>query len=97
MKSTISILILSGLFSCASNPNLLSDQARQVIVYTHPSQHNCEVIGRFTGSNDEGLLELARNQAKNSAAKKGANGIIFDDEIKNGPNWTVNAVGLKCP
>ncbi len=90
----LSLLTLLLLASCAT-PHTLTSEAMKVNVAKN-KQESCSVVGKFQGMHEEGSVDLARNQAINMAADKGAKDIYFDEEINNGSKWVVHAIGYIC-
>ena len=89
----ISILILS---SCAVSKTKLSDDGKKVkVTYTKPKK-NCNAIKTAVGENDEGILDLAINHARNIVAKEGANVLYINDKVNNSQMWRVHATGYNC-
>lgn len=88
------LLSLLTLASC-STPHTLTSEGQKVNV-AKTKQKSCSVIGKFVGKHEEGSVELARNQAVNMAAEKGATDVYFDEEVNNAKVWTVHAIGYMC-
>ncbi len=88
------IFALLLLASCSTPHTLTSDGAKVNIAKN--KQKSCSVIGKFEGKHEEGSVDLARNQAVNMAADKGATDVYFEEEINNGRKWTVHAIGYMC-
>jgi len=93
----LSLLALIGLMTlgACSTSQTLTENALQVNIAKH-KKATCSVIGKFKGSDEKGSVELARNQAVNMAASKGATDVYFDEEINNGSKWVVHAIGYIC-
>lgn len=89
----LGLLFLSGCSQVSKTE--LSQEAEEVRILNRVSD-NCRVHGQFTGVNSSGSLELAKTHAINQAARKGANAIIFEQQIKNGAEWRVLATGYRC-
>ncbi|GAB4406260.1 MAG: hypothetical protein OHK0056_04850 [Bacteriovoracaceae bacterium] len=97
MKKLACIAAMVLISGCAgTSKEELSPEARNVKVYPNRRGLQCDVVGKVVGENDEGSVELARNHARNLEAKKGANGIVFDEEIQNGKNWKVYSTSFLC-
>ena len=94
MIAHFGLMALLTLSAC-STPHTLSTEAMNVKVAKNKPK-TCAVVGKFQGKHDEGSVELARNQALNLAAEKGATDIYFDEEINNGKKWVVHAIGYMC-
>lgn len=88
------VILLLSLYSCGTS-HTLSDEASNINVAKNRPK-NCSVVGKFKGTHKEGSVELARNQARNMASKKGATDSYFDEEINNGSSWVVHATGFMC-
>jgi len=95
MKILSSLILLATLASCSTSTTQLSDSGKNVRVYPNRRGLQCEVVGKVVGENKEGSVELARNHARNLAGEKGADGIVFDEEIQNGSNWKVHSTAFK--
>lgn len=97
MKKLICIAALTLISACAgTSKEQLSQEGASVKVYPNRRGLQCDVVGKVVGENTEGSVELARNHARNLAAQKGANAIVFDEEIQNGKNWKVFSTSFKC-
>ncbi len=94
MKKIVPLMILLGLSACSTPHTLTSDAMNVKIAKNKPK--GCSVIGKFQGMHEEGSVDLARNQAVNMAAKKGATDVYFNEEINNGQKWVVHATGYIC-
>lgn len=86
---TVSFFVVS----CASN--VLSEKGKKVEVITK-AQDGCTAVGKIVGKHKDGILELAKNMARNEAADLGANSIVFNEEITNGKERVVNATAYIC-
>jgi len=93
----LSLLALIGLITLGScsTAHTLTAEGLKVNIAKH-KKTTCSVIGKFKGSDEKGSVELARNQAVNMAAGKGATDVYFDEEINNGSKWVVHAIGYIC-
>lgn len=92
MKYLILVIMLAG---CASNPNQLSEKAKDLEVYqTKPT--DCKVAGRVVGEHQQGSKELALNHALNQAADLKATGIFVNQEVPNGSIMKVHATAYQC-
>lgn len=92
--SLLTLIALTTLGAC-STPHQLTAAGLKVNIAKHKKE-SCSVIGKFKGTDEKGSVELARNQAVNMAADKGATDVYFDEEINNGSNWVVHAIGYIC-
>ena len=93
---TYSLLALTLFTSCAVSKTKLSDDGMKVKVsYTKPKK-NCNAVKTVVGINEEGVLDLALNHARNLVAKEGANLLYVNDKVNNSKGWQVHATGYKC-
>lgn len=92
--SLLALLALTTLGAC-STPHALTAEGLKVKIAKH-KKTKCSVIGKFKGTDEKGSVELARNQAVNMAADKGATNVYFDEEVNNGSKWVVQAIGYIC-
>jgi hypothetical protein len=90
------LIIMALLFSaCSSNKGQLNAHGMNVKVLGKKSR-KCDVVGKVKGINEEGSVELARNDARNLVGDKGGNAVFFNEEVNNGQNWHVMATGYRC-
>ena len=96
MIKIIMLIMITSLFACSSTK--LNDSGRKVkIEHKRSLSKKCEVMGKVVGKSSEGLFQLAKNSARNQAASKGANTIVFNEEIANGKNKVIHATIYNCP
>ncbi len=93
MKSIFFLVVLAA---CASNPATLSEQGREVQVLASKPATECTVMGKVVGENQQGSADLARNHARNLAAKLRANAIFITQEVPNGQTTQVFATAYQC-
>ncbi len=92
MKVLILLVIVA---SCASQPGVLTEKAKDLEVYaTKPA--NCTVVGKVVGVDKKGSTELATNHALNQAANLKASGILINQEVPNGNSRAVHATAYQC-
>lgn len=97
MKYTLACLALLVFASCASNPNQLTEAGKKVqIMSGKKPMEGCEVVDKVSGENELASIQVATNQVRNAAAKKGANYVQIQDEILNGQNAKVYATAYTC-
>ena len=96
MKTVLFVSTLSLLSACSSSPGVLSDEAKEVQVLPNKPGEECNVVGKVMGENAQGSVELARNHARNLAAKLKANGIFINQEVPNGSKIQVFATAYQC-
>ena len=89
------LIILSFLFSCATVPEQLSEEGKNIEVYLQKPT-NCRVTGRLVGEDKKGSKEIALNRVINEAAKLGSTGIFVNQEVPNGSVMTVHATAYNC-
>ncbi len=89
------VLLLASVLACSSsNPNKLSNKAKDLEVYgTKPS---CSVVGKVVGFDKMGSREIALNHALNQAAELSATGIFVNQEVPNGSKMQVFATAYQC-
>lgn len=93
-KITLMSLIL--LTSCSVSKTKLSDEAKDIkVVYTKPSK-NCSALKKVIGENDEGVLDLAINHARNLAAIEDASTLYIEDKVNVSQKWRVYATAYIC-
>ncbi|OIQ16054.1 MAG: hypothetical protein BM556_15450 [Bacteriovorax sp. MedPE-SWde] len=92
---TLSILAVLTLTSCAVSKTKLTAQGDKIkVVHKKPSK--CSAVVSVIGENDEGVLDLATNHARNLAGEKSANTLHVTDEVSHGSKWRVHATGYIC-
>lgn len=83
------------LIACASTSDQLTSGGKNIeVLGTKPT--DCSVVGKLTGSNDQGSKELALNQVLNQAANLGATGVFVNQEVPNGKTVRVHATAYSC-
>ena len=83
------------LVACASQSDQLTKYGKNVEVYgTKPT--DCSVVGKLSGTNNQGSKELALNQILNQAGSINATGVFVNQEVPNGKNITVHATAYNC-
>lgn len=97
MKNVLVTLVGLTLFaSCAVSKTKLTDEGEKVkVLYTKPRK-GCNAVAKVTGVNENGVLDLAINHARNLAGEKGANTVVIDDKVNNSKLWKVHATGYIC-
>lgn len=91
------LLVVFGVSGCSSvSKTVLSPEGEALeVMHQRPHSH-CHVHGKYVGVNEQASVELARNHARNLAARDGSDAIIFDEEIRNAGQWVVHATGYRC-
>ena len=84
------------LVSCAASKTKLTDNGKEVQMFPNVPGQECAVVGKVVGENNQGSPDLARNHARNLAAKLGANGIFINQEVPNGGVIRVFATAYQC-
>lgn len=94
MKKLICLISLFLLLvSCSSTK--LSDAGEKVKVLQKLTK-NCDAVAKVVGISYKGLASLAKNHARNLAAKAGANALMFNDEVSNGKKIQMHATAYLC-
>lgn len=96
MKALFSLGLVVLLGACSSNPAGLTDDAKDVAVLDAKPGPECHVMGKVVGENDQGSADLARNHARNLAAKLRANALFVTQEVPNGQRVQVFATVYQC-
>jgi hypothetical protein len=96
MKKIFLISMILMVSSCAVSKKKLSDDGKKVkVTYTEPKK-NCDALVTVVGENDEGMLPLAINHARNLVAKEDGNLLYIKDKVNNSKKWRVHGVGYSC-
>lgn len=90
------LAITLTLVACAASKEKLSDGGKEVQTFANAPGQECSVVGKVVGENTQGSADLARNHARNLAAKLGANGIFINQEVPNGGVIRVFATAYQC-
>ena len=91
--SLIAILLLG---SCSVSKTKLNDDAKNIkVVYTKPMK-GCSAVKKVVGENDEGVLDLAVNHARNLASREDANTLYIEDKVNVSQKWRVYATAYIC-
>lgn len=96
MKTVFSLGLTVLLAACSSNPGGLSDDAKDVAVLEAKPGPECHVMGKVVGENEQGSADLARNHARNLAARLRANALFITQEVPNGQKVQVFATVYQC-
>ena len=97
LKPILLILVLTATVSCGTSKIKLSSGGEKVeVLKRKPERGDCSVIGKVTGVNEDGSVDLAENHARNLVASKGGNAITFDEEVNNGKSFQIHSTGYKC-
>lgn len=95
MKHLI-LLSLVTFVSCSVSKTKLSDEAKDIkVVYTKPTK-GCNAVKKVVGENDEGVLDLAVNHARNLAAREDATTLFIEDKVNVSQKWRVYATAYIC-
>lgn len=94
MKLVTYMFFLSILFGCATGHQLTPEAQNIEVVKSKP--HGCVAVAKVKGIHKEGSLDLAKNMARNLAAKKGATKVYFSETYSNGSTWTAIAEAFQC-
>ena len=95
-KSLFSLLVLASLVSCSTSKTKLSETAKSVRILKSKKASGCSVMDSVKGVNEKGQQELAKNHARNLAAKIGGNAIYIDKIVPNGYDVEVFATVYEC-
>jgi hypothetical protein len=95
MKLT-KIFLLIALGACSVSKTKLSSRGEKVDVLANKPKEECSVLDRLVAENDKGSVELARNHARNLAAKVDANAVWFEQEIVNGNSVKIHFTAYHC-
>lgn len=95
MKSLLYVSMFI-LVACAASKTKLTEQGKEVQMFANPPGSECSVVGKVVGENSQGSPDLARNHARNLAAKQGATGIFINQEVPNGGTIRVFATAYQC-
>jgi hypothetical protein len=90
---TLLALIVVG---CTVSKTKLTSKGQAIEVLDNKPGKDCFVVAKVVGENDEGSVDLARNHARNLAAKLEADSIFIDQEVPNGNNMNVYATAYTC-
>jgi hypothetical protein len=96
MRSLYLVPLTSLLIACSAGQTKLSDEAKELQLFPNKPGAECAVVGKVVGENGQGSVDLARNHARNLAAKLGANGMFIDEEVPNGAKMRVFATAYQC-
>ncbi len=98
MKITllVSFMALAIIIGCTVSKTKLSSQGQAVEVIDNKPGKDCFVVAKVVGENGEGSVDLARNHARNLAAKLDADTLFIDQEVPNGNNVKVYATAYTC-
>lgn len=94
MKAFYLLISIFLITSCAVSKTKLSDDGKDVKVLSVPSK-KCDVIGKVTGENKEGIDQLAQNHARNLAAKMDGNA-IYMEMVTNGNDIKAIGTAYQC-
>lgn len=84
------------LAACSTSKTALTDSGKEVQIFPNKPGQECSVVGKVVGENEQGSPDLARNHARNLAAKLGANGVFINQEVPNGGMIKVYATAYQC-
>lgn len=79
--------------SCSTTK--LSSGGKKVKI-KHKVSKKCDAVGKVVGISEQGLAALAKNHARNLAAKMDANVIVLNEEIVNGKVVKIHATAYIC-
>jgi hypothetical protein len=96
MRALSLLPLLTLLTACSAGQTKLSDEAKELQLFPNKPGSECAVVGKVVGENGQGSVDLARNHARNLAAKLGANGMFIDQEVPNGAKMRVFATAYQC-
>ena len=97
MEKLMIFATLALMISCSSDPYKLTKAALDVeVLGNKPRNQECVMLGKVSGSNEQGSVELARNQVRNRAAELKADSVFITEEIPNGSEVKVYADVYKC-
>jgi hypothetical protein len=89
------LILLMMVAACGHSTGKLSDAGKHVkVLDSKPAK--CDVVGKVMGLNKKGSVDLARNEARNQAAKLGGTAIFIEQEIPNGKGRAVHATAYAC-
>jgi len=95
-KSLMLCATLALFASCSTSKTKLSSGGKLVKTLQYKKNDNCNVVNKVVGENDIGSEELAKNHARNLAAKSDGNAIYFDETVANGNKIRVHATAYAC-
>lgn len=95
MKASI-LLIALALTACATSKTKLTEGGKEVQMLENRPGQECAVVGKVIGENAQGSRDLARNHARNLAAKMDANALFIDEEVPNGAKVRIFATAYQC-
>jgi hypothetical protein len=96
MKALFLSILAISLVSCAGSSELLTDDGKKVELFNSKPGAECSVVGKVVGETDKGSVDLARNHARNLAAKLRANAIFVNEEVSNGAKIQAFATAYQC-
>ncbi|MGB0453866.1 MAG: hypothetical protein ACPGJV_09140 [Bacteriovoracaceae bacterium] len=83
-------------FSCSVSKKKLTAEGGKVRILDFKKNTGCSVIDKVVGENDMDSEDLAKNHARNLAAKSGGNAIYFDEIIRNGSSIKIHSTAYQC-
>lgn len=92
---TLSFFLILLAAACSTSKTKLTEGGKKVKVIGRPGKQ-CDIVRKIVGENDEGSPGLAKNHARNLAAKDGADAIVFNQVVSNGKEYTVHATAYDC-
>jgi uncharacterized protein YceK len=92
----LSLTAMTLLTGCAVSKTVLTTEGEKIKVVNRKPHKKCRAVVSVIGENDEGVLDLATNHARNLAGKKGADTLYVTDEVSQGGKWRVHATGYIC-
>ncbi|EQC51603.1 DUF4156 domain-containing protein [Bacteriovorax sp. DB6_IX] len=97
MKKVLFAVTAAALMtSCAVSKTVLTPEGEKIKVVNKKPHKRCRAVISVVGENDEGVMDLAINHARNQAGKKGADTLYVTDEVSQGSMWRVHATGYIC-
>ena len=97
MKVILALTLLPLLLiGCSTSKTALSSDGKKVRILSSTKESGCNVVDKVVGENEKGSLPLAKNHARNLAAKVDGNAIFFDEIVQNGAVYKVYATAFEC-
>ena len=96
MKKIVLLMTLLVLGACAVSKTKLSDDGADIKILPNQKNPKCSMLTKVVGENEMGSEELARNHARNLAAKADGDSIYFLETVNNANMVKVHADVYKC-
>lgn len=96
MKKLSFIIAILFVASCSTSKTKLTDSAKNVRILTSQRNTDCNTVDKITGINNKGSVELAKNHARNLAARADGNAVYFEQVVHNGSEVQVHATAYDC-